>query len=103
MEVRMVIEDELTGKTEPFWCDEVSCWMVKWNEHWVVMILPMLYNDRVVIGFRDDRMFTRGYEAGWCYDKGPAAMLAAMAWEPDTKHTPVGFKKEAFPRNKDWI
>jgi hypothetical protein len=54
----------------------------------------MIFNDRVLLTMRADYpYFTVG---GWCYDKGPAAALAATAWDPDTEPAPAGFKKEAF-------
>lgn len=69
-----------------------GCIVVKETERWVVSVLPMIFNDRVVIASPAEYP---GYAAGWCYDKGGAAILAALAWDPDVDRRPVGFKKEA--------
>lgn len=74
------------------WVEEFGGWLVKDTEHWRVLVMPMIYNDRVVIKRHDDAY---GYTAGWCYDKGLPAFAAAMVWDPETEVRPVGFKKEA--------
>lgn len=59
-------------------------------------VAPMIFNDRIVVSFKED--YPHFTVAGFCYDKGLPAVLAAIAWlngwgEMDV---PVGFKKEAF-------
>ena len=78
---------------EPGWSDEIQVLVVKVTEHWVVGVTPMIYNDRIVLMPRDHWDTT--VIAGWCYDKGGAAPLAAMVWDPETDLRPVGFKKES--------
>lgn len=75
------------------WSDELRGRVIKITEHWIVMVLPMIYNDRVVISNHEE--WHRGWTAGWCYDKGGAAALAAELFDPETQREPVGFKKLA--------
>jgi len=79
---------------EPVWDDRRACWLIKTTEHFDVCLIPMIYNDRVTVGPKGD---WTGYEHGWCYDAGPAALLAALVWDPETQDMPVGFKKQATP------
>lgn len=69
--------------------------IIKETPDWIVAVSPMIYNDRILFALRRDYP---GYTAGWCYNKGGSAVLAALAWDPDTEHTPVGLKKEAARR-----
>ncbi len=60
-----------------------------------VDIMPMIYNCRIVTT-RKDR---DEYDRGWCYagrDPLPA-VLAALAWDPDTEDEPQGWIKQALP------
>lgn len=57
---------------------------------WLVQIIPMIFNDRLVL----TPLSCLGvYDFGWCYPKGGAAHLAALAWNPDAEGEPVGFIK----------
>ena len=61
--------------------------------HWggyLVQIVPMLFNDRLVLTPESDPYI---YDYGWCYPKGGAAHLAAQAWDPGTEGEPVGYIK----------
>jgi hypothetical protein len=62
---------------------------------WLVQISPMIFNDRLILEPENDRGF---YDYGWCYPKGGAAHLAALAWDPETEGEPVGFIKAVHPR-----
>lgn len=62
---------------------------------WIVSVTPMIFNDRVLLTHKE-RDYPYGCTAGWCYDKGGAAVLAALAWNVDTEDEPAGFKKCAF-------
>lgn len=59
-------------------------------ENYLVQIMPMIYNDRIVLTPAFNRLFV---DFGWCYDKGGAAYLAAAVWDPATEGEPKGFKK----------
>lgn len=83
------------------WDAKFGGWLIKETDDWFVMVMPMLFNDRVVIGTQDERIF--GYSAGWCYDKGGAALLAAAAWDPVTQDEPAGYKKAAIPRDRRYV
>lgn len=78
---------------ETRWDDQMQSLVVKETEHWIVSVTPMIYNDRVLLTSRDEYPYC--YTAGFCYDKGPVALMAAMVWDPETQHQPVGFKKIA--------
>lgn len=79
----------------PGWSDELRSVVVKVTPSWIVMVTPMIYNDRVVLARRAGNEWRTGYVAGFCYDKGAAAGLAAAAWDPEVDRDPVGFKKRA--------
>ncbi len=57
---------------------------------YLIQIIPMLYNDRVVMS---PKRSPQVYDFGWCFDKGPAAYLAVAAWDPETQAEPAGYKK----------
>lgn len=61
----------------------------RWGGY-LVQIMAMGFNNRVVI---TPEAFALVYDYGWCYDKGPAALLAVLAWDPQTEGEPLGFKK----------
>lgn len=67
--------------------------IVNVTEHWVVAVVPMIFNDRITLSTREE--WRIGWTAGYCYDKGGAAALAALAWDPETEEHPVGWKKIA--------
>lgn len=67
--------------------------VVQVTEHWVVGVVPQAYNDRVLLCSHEE--WRTSWTAGFCYDRGPAAMLAAAAWDPEREWFPVGFKKVA--------
>jgi hypothetical protein len=79
---------------EPGWCEDIGSMVVKVTENWIVSVTPMIYNDRVLLSDRHGS-WRLGWVAGFCYDKGGAAALAAMAWDPETERYPVGYKKIA--------
>jgi hypothetical protein len=86
----------MTEIPEPYWDKQIQSLVVKESDEWIVSVTPMLCNDRIVFTRRSS--YPGCYDAGWCYDKGGAAVLAAMVWDPDTQHEPVGYKKAAVPR-----
>lgn len=57
---------------------------------WLVQICPMIFNDRLVL---TPENAPDGYDYGWCYPKGPAALLAALAWDPGSEDEPIGYIK----------
>lgn len=57
-----------------------------------IQILPMGFNDRLALNPKTAQW---GYDHGWCYDKGGAAILAALVWDPETEAEPPGYKKRA--------
>jgi len=59
-----------------------------------VQIQTMIFNDRLLLS----ETGTYGNPIyGWCYPKGGAAHLAALAWNPETENEPAGYKKAVIP------
>lgn len=74
---------------------KIDAWSTVTIGEWggyLIQIMPMTVNDRLVLTPARTPMV---YDHGWCFDKGAAPMLAAMAWNPETQGEPVGFKKRA--------
>ena len=53
-------------------------------------VLPMLFNDRIVT---TNKSMPSTYDRYWCYRKGGAALIAALAWDGSEDTEPVGWKK----------
>lgn len=60
---------------------------------WLIQIMPMLFNDRLVL---TPEGFPCVYDYGWCFPKGGAAHLAALAWNPATEAEPAGYIKAIY-------
>jgi hypothetical protein len=71
---------------------EFGGWRVKETATHYVDLVPMIYNTRIVTIPKDNQT---GYDRGWCYPRFDAAMLAAIAWDPEVSERPVGWIKEA--------
>lgn len=85
----------MTGAAVPIpkWDSRLQSWVVKRAGPWIVSVTPMIYNDRVLLTHVDQ--YPHYWTAGYCYDKGGAALLAAIAWDPLVEDRPAGFKKVA--------
>ncbi len=79
---------------ESQWDENIQSLVIKETDEWIVSVTPMIYNDRVLFSYRSD--YPWGCSAGWCYDKGGAAILAAVAWDPAAEREPAAYKKCAF-------
>lgn len=91
-----MIDYESTISTTGLYFDEkIESLVVKQNDEWIVSVSPMLFGDRILLTNKQ-LDYPYGCTAGWCYDKGGAAVLAALAWDIETEHEPAGFKKKAF-------
>lgn len=77
---------------DPPTCDEYGTMTIGTWGGYHVQVMPMLFNDRLVL---TPMTATWGYDHGWCYDKGGAAFLAALVWNPSTEAEPAGYKKRA--------
>lgn len=78
------------------WDAQLKSYIVRRTEEWVVSVTPMIFNDRIVLTHVSE--YPYAWTAGWCYDKGGAAFLAAHVYDPDTMQEPVGYKKLAADR-----
>jgi hypothetical protein len=63
----------------------------RWGGY-LIDVCPMLFGDRLVMTVESDPDV---YDHGWCYPKGGAAVLAALAWDPATEAEPAGCIKRA--------
>lgn len=66
---------------------------------WLVQIMPMLFNDRLVL--TPASYVGAVYDYGWCYPKGGAALAAALTWNPDTEGEPAGYVKAVGWRTRE--
>lgn len=83
-------------RTYPYWDNNIESLVYAHHgphSEWIVSVTPMAYNDRILLTHRD--RYPRLWVAGFCYDKGPAAGLAAATWDPTTQPRPAGYKKIA--------
>lgn len=80
---------------EPYFDPEIASTVVKESDEWIVSVTPMIFNDRIFLTHKTYD-YPHGATAGFCYDKGGSAMLAAMAWDFEHDHEPPGHKKVAF-------
>jgi len=55
---------------------------------YLIQVMPMIYTDRLVM---TPKACPAVYGYGWCYPKGPAALLAALTWDPAEFGEPHGF------------
>lgn len=63
----------------------------RWGGY-LIDVCPMLFGDRLVLTPETTPGY---YDHGWCYPKGGAAVLAALAWDPAVEAEPVGYIKRA--------
>lgn len=72
-------------------------WRIKETPTHYIDVLSMFYNDRVVT---TPKSLPSAYDRYWCYDKGGAALHAAMLWDGSDDTEPEGWKKahgERYP------
>lgn len=77
----------------PRWDDALCAFVVRDHPDFLVSVVPMLFNHRVVLTLRQDYPLT--YVAGWCYSERWPAFAAAIEWNPEVERRPSGFVKEA--------
>lgn len=81
------------GRAYPYFDERIESVVYGHHGPWLVSVSSMLVNDRVLLTHRDQ--YPTQWVAGFCYDKGPAAGLAAAVWNPEADRYPVGFKRIA--------
>jgi hypothetical protein len=82
------------GRTYPYFDLEIMSTVIRHDGDWMVSVTAMIFNDRVMLTHRSE--YPNMATAGFCYDKGGAAALAATVWNPEEGAAPVGYKKCAF-------
>lgn len=55
-----------------------------------IEVVPMLFNDRIIVVPKEAPLT---YGRFWCYQKGGAAIFAALAWDGSDDTEPVGWIK----------
>ena len=55
-----------------------------------IEVVPMLFNDRVIVVPKSAPLTV---DRHWCFQRGPAAILAALAWDGSDDTEPVGWIK----------
>jgi hypothetical protein len=85
--------DETSSGQVAEWDPKLRSYVVRRTDEWIVSVTPMIVNDRVILTHVDE--YPWSYTAGWCYDKGGAAFLAARVYNPDTMREPISYKKVA--------
>jgi hypothetical protein len=84
----------MTEIAEPYFDEALQSLVVQENDDWIVSVTPMIVNDRVYLTHRSEYPYSA--TAGFCYDKGGAAVLAAAVWDFENEPAPPGHKKVAF-------
>ncbi len=89
---RLLAHREVTAITlyDTVLIDEYGTMTVGEWKGYLIQILPMLFNDRIVMS---PKSCPETYDYGWCFDKGGAAYLALAVWDPQEQAEPIGFKK----------
>lgn len=77
----------------PYFDEQIESMVYGHYGSWMVSVTPQMFNDRILLTSRET--YPRGWTAGFCYDKGPAAGLAAALWDPTVEPYPMGFKRIA--------
>lgn len=72
----------------------------QWGGYWL-QIAVMAFNDRILMaeqkhptGWFDG---DGGWDHGWCYPRGGAAVHALMVWQPQHQAEPPGYERRAAP------
>lgn len=97
---RLDQQSNLTLGSAEFEYDEgVHGWTIKTTETHKISVCVLLYHFRVAMTKHTDPW---GWEHGWCYsnpdqpsDDLTRAVIAALAWDPDTEPEPFGWSKRA--------
>jgi hypothetical protein len=58
---------------------------------YLIQITSMGFNNRIALS----PLGMHVYDWGWCYDRGPTALMALLIWNPETEGEPPGYKKVA--------
>jgi len=80
---------------EDYEVDEYGTTTIAFWGGWKVQVMPMLFNDRLVLAPITDPDV---YDYGWCYDKSgglgeSVPIVAARLWDPWVHAEPPGYKK----------
>lgn len=82
------LPNDLASRVHPN--DDATAYRVGETETAFIEVVPMLFNDRIIIV---PKSAPHTYDRFWCYQKGGAAILAALAWGGADDTEPVGWIK----------
>lgn len=88
--VEAVPAEMLGWEPRPVVMDEFGVVTVGVWGGYALQIAPMIGTDRVLMSPDDT-----GWDFGWCFPPGIAAVLALLTWYPGSEAEPVGFIKRA--------
>lgn len=71
----------------------IRAWTDPQGDSWIIDLVPMLFNWRVVMMRADEECI--GYWYAWCYARVSTAVLAVIGWEPEIEDEPAGWHKRA--------
>lgn len=69
--------------------DHGTIWLGEWD-HYIVQIQPMGMTNRLVM---TPMVSPYLYDYGWDFHRGPDALEAALAWDPERQGEPDGFTR----------
>lgn len=83
----------------PGWTEDGDAFIVKVTEHWIVAVVPHIFNDRIQIATPSEYGVT--WTAGWCFPREfhystLETVGIAGAWDPETQLEPLGYSKKAY-------
>lgn len=81
------------GLVEPYIDEPIYAVTVRHLGPWRVSLASMAFNIRVLL--TAESQYPRTWTSGFCYDPGPAPILAALSWNPLADVRPTGWKKIA--------
>jgi hypothetical protein len=77
--------------------NERSAFGVGETEDYLIEVVPMIYNHRVVM---TPKSCLDCYDYGWCFPSLLAAIAALRLWDPVTEREPIGFIKRVGAGDK---
>lgn len=84
------------------WDDATKAYVVKViGDTWMVSVAPQLFYDHLFLTHVSQ--WPREWVAGWAYEQGTAARVAAEAWDPSVDAEPAGYLRVIADARGSWI
>lgn len=84
----IIVADEISDRVSIN--DDGTALRIGETETHIIEVIPMLYNDRIIWAPKRNPLFVDRF---WCYERGAAAVLAALVWDGAADTEPVGWIK----------